>query len=213
MVSLEDYPKQRFYAQDVHRWPNLKDDSSRWHASFFKQEPIQFMKAVIAHGNSVPDPAPYYKAIRSIIDAAFTPGDIQAKIVMDRASGEPFLISVYPDWGEWYQSYRIMYDLQQWLKDTIYFHNNAIENEEQREPYRKDVKRLLETYGPENWQQLIPAELMQEWSIIFLAEEIKNIQMAKIDLQNKKNQKMIGLGILGIFGIVGVSAILKKKKK
>lgn len=197
-------------AQDI--FPNETDPGALWHADYFRREPITFMRSVHGHGQTLADPSQYYKAIRSFLDRNFTPGQIQTQIVADRSIGEWFLIHLYPDWGEWYQSWRIMFDLEQWLKDTIYHQKMAIDNQADRDNYIKEINRLLETYGPDNWAERVSKETALEWTPIFKKAEIAEVQQAAAELADIKNQKLIGGLLIGGFALFGISYLMRKKK-
>jgi len=154
----------------------------------------------------------YLQEIRGILDLNFTPGHNETQIVSFVPIGDWFLVNIYADWGEWFQSWRIMYDLEQWLKDTIFFQREVIGDEATRATYITDVNRLLDTWGPDNWAERVPQEVALEWITIFKAQEIAEVAQAKAELTTIKNKKLIGFGIIGAFGLFGLSFLLSKKK-
>ena len=196
-------------------FPNETDNDALQHALFFHNDPRGFMQAVIDTYSGLPDDAQkasYAQTVRSFIDRNFDPGQIQTQIWNNRPIGDYFLTYLYPDWGEWFQSMRIVYDLNNWLKDTIYYYNNMLDNETDRQNYSAEINRQLEAYAPENWQEKASKETVLEWIPIFKKAEIEQAQLAAIELQDLKNKKLIGFGLLGAFGLFGLSMLFRKKR-
>lgn len=197
-------------------FPNETDPGALWHADYFRREPKTFMLSVKGHYDTLMDAAQqqqYLTAIRSFLDRNFEPGKIQEQIVANRWPGEWFLSLVYPDWFEWYQSWRVMFDLEQWLKDTITFQRESIGDAVTRENYIKEVNRLLETYGPDNWAERVSEETALEWIPIFKKQELEVQAAAAAALKDIKTQKLIGALFLGGFGLWGVSYLMSRKKR
>lgn len=151
------------------------------------------------------------KSIRDLLLQAFAPGYIQEKIVSDRVYGEAVLVTFFPDWGEWYQSYRILTDLEGWYKDSIAM-LNSIADPAGKKAYIAEVKRLLRQYGPEDVETGISREVVAEWTALFMGEEIQAAQAAAFELTQIKNKKLFGFLLLGGFGVFAASKLLKKGK-
>lgn len=196
-------------------FPNETDLGALWHADYFRREPIVFMKSVQGHASTLAEPqrTQYLQAIRSYLDRNFEPGHIQTQIVADRSIGEWFLVSLYPDWGEWYASWRIMYDLEQWLKDTVQHQKWGINTAADRDAYIIEVNRLLDAYGPDNWAERVSKETVLEWTPIFKKAEIAEVQQAAVDLKELKTQKTMGLFLVGGFAIFGLSFLWRKRNR
>lgn len=194
-------------------FPNETDDNALEHAFFFHKDPRGFIQAVVDTYNGLlsdAEKASYAQTVRSFIDRNFTPGEIQTQIWNNRPYGDYFITFLYPDWREWFQSMRIVYDLDAWLKDTItYF--NSLQTDVDRENYVAEINRQLEAYGPENWQEKANQETILNWISIFKQAEIEAAQMAAIELKNIQNKKLIGGLVIGSFALWGITALLRKK--
>lgn len=122
-----------------------------------------------------------------------------------------FIGYIAPQFKEEFIAIYIMKDLNNYLLNHVEW-NLSLTNEEEQLQHAADVKKQLEKYAPENWQQTIPEETLAKVLSQLYKEEVMQVQKAAIDLQQEKNVKLIGVLIVSAFGIYLLSRITRRRK-
>lgn len=215
-LKISDVSKDKILQEVLKkRYPNLTREDEIWHAEYFNKDPKTFMRAVQGHFDTLPTPeakANYLKAIRDILDRAFSAAVIQGKMLQDIPQMNWFIPNVYPEWWNWFQHARITTDTENWLKDSINVIENVLPTPEEKEAYAAAQVELLKAHGGEDWATRASKETAAKWAMLFLADEIEIQQAAAAKLTDIKGEKMVGFLILGTVGGLGLLALLNRKR-